>query len=247
MFYVNVTPEGTFSPDAGPVTDPSKKRKQYALATAQGEMTALLNATKRAGLTHAQGLGPTFDDWLESLDLDMTGYSEGKIKKTIDQIRTAWNSGATAAATTPDLETPTEDPPSDIAESFYSFGPFHEREKRLMKEELLSESSKEAGSQWAISRGNMNNLRGLLKTEYYGELDLSQANISQLSKIYADKLGKDLMVLLQTTKTFTENIGKYFSAEDRTEAASANKSAIEQGGQIIASLAKDPADKNEEK
>jgi len=232
MFYANLSPTGEFDDTAGPAADPEKKRHQYGLATAQGEMTALLNATKRAGSESAHGTGPTFEDWVKNLDLDMSGYSDNKVKKILDQIRTAWDNGAKSV-----------DSSTDLAESFYGFGSFHEREKLLMKEELLSEASKDAGSQWGLSRGNMNNLRTLLRTEYYGELNLSQANISQLSKIYAEKLGEDLMLLLQTTKTFTENIGKYFSVEDRSEAAKANKDAISQGGQIITSLAQDPADK----
>ena len=61
-----------------------------------------------------------------------------------------------------------------------------------------------------------------------------------------EKIGEDLMKLLETTKNFSENIGRYFSADDRTEAVQANQQAIAQGGQIITSLAADPAGAKEE-
>jgi len=234
MFYVNLDDEGNFSESAGPITDPDKKRAQYGLATAQGEMTALLNAAQQAGAAFARGEGAGLEDWIENLDLDMEGFTKAKRKKTIQAIADAFEEGAQAAQ------------PEAVTESYYGFGPFHEREKLLMKEELLSEGSSTGGSQWGISRGNMNKMRSLISTEYYGELDLSQANIDELSKIYIDKLGEDLMSLLEVTKNFSENIGRYFSTPDRAEAIQANQQAIAQGGQIITSLASDPAGASEE-
>ena len=71
-------------------------------------------------------------------------------------------------------------------------------------------------------------------------------DINELVKIYVEKIGEDLMKLLETTKNFSENIGRYFSADDRTEAVQANQQAIAQGGQIITSLAADPAGAKEE-
>ena len=94
---------------------------------------------------------------------------------------------------------------------------------------------------WRITGPDLYKMNKLVNTEFYGELNLSQANIDELTKIYIEKIGEDLMKLLQTTKDFTENIGKYFSSADRTEALAANQTAINQGGQIITTLASDPA------
>jgi len=44
------------------------------------------------------------------------------------------------------------------------------------------------------------------------------------------------MTLLENTKNFSENIGRYFSADDRSEAAMANKTARDQGKEIVTSL-----------
>ena len=49
-----------------------------------------------------------------------------------------------------------------------------------------------------------------------------------------------MIQLLELTKNFTENVGRYFSAEDRTEGQSANSEAQEQGKEIITNLAADP-------
>ena len=67
-------------------------------------------------------------------------------------------------------------------------------------------------------------------------LNLSAANVSELSKIYIEKIGEDLMKLLETTKNFSENIGRYFSAPDRSEATQANALARDQGKEIVTSL-----------
>ena len=87
----------------------------------------------------------------------------------------------------------------------------------------------------------MSKIRSVAETRFYGELDMSQGNIDELVTIYTEKIGDDLINLLETTKDFSENIGRYFSADNRSEAVQANQQAIAQGGQIITSLAADPA------
>ena len=82
----------------------------------------------------------------------------------------------------------------------------------------------------------MNDIQFIAGTTSYGELDMSQGNIDQLVKIYIEKLGDDLMSLLENTKNFSENIGRYFSADDRSEAAMANRTARDQGKEIVTSL-----------
>ena len=79
-------------------------------------------------------------------------------------------------------------------------------------------------------------IKSIAASTNYGELDMSQGNIDQLVEIYIEKLGEDLMSLLDNTKNFSENIGRYFSADDRSEAAIANRSARDQGKEIVDSL-----------
>ena len=54
-----------------------------------------------------------------------------------------------------------------------------------------------------------------------------------------------MMDLLQTTKSFTENIGKYFSADRRSTAMSANKKAQAEGEEVVELLKKTPAKASE--
>ena len=123
-----------------------------------------------------------------------------------------------------------------MSESF--FGEFHDREKALMAEESLLLESSSGGKQWGISNVAMINMGDDISTQFYGELDLSEANIEACAKIYIKKIGKDMMKLLEDTKNFSENIGKYFSLENRTEAASASTEAVEQGEEIVKTLKK---------
>ena len=131
-----------------------------------------------------------------------------------------------------------------VAESY--FGSFHEREKRLMREETaLVESSgkKDSGKQWTITRTGMADLRKIADVEYYGILDLSDENIKAVAEIYIEKLKGDMMTLLQTTKSFTENVGKYFSADRRSTAMNANKQAQAEGEEVVELLKIAPTQK----
>ena len=116
-----------------------------------------------------------------------------------------------------------------------------EREKQMMAEEnALIEGGKggdDAGSQWGLSGTHIVSLSSTLETDFYGQLNLSSKNIEAVAKIYIEKLGKDMITLLQTTKEFAENIGVYFTAEDRTRGAEASRQAQDQGKAIITSLA----------
>ena len=55
-----------------------------------------------------------------------------------------------------------------------------------------------------------------------------------------------MMALLETTKSFTENVGKYFSADRRSTAMNANKQAQVEGEEVVELLRKTPAKKSEE-
>ena len=134
---------------------------------------------------------------------------------------------------------PDEERPESMTESF------HAREKRLMEwetQQMLLEAQAGPGdkSQWSITRTQMDANKELAATDYHGEVNLSQENIDQLVEIYSDILGEQMIQLLELTKNFTENVGRYFSAEDRTEGQSANSEAQEQGKEIITNLAADP-------
>ena len=69
---------------------------------------------------------------------------------------------------------------------------------------------------------------------------MSKENIKECADIYIKKMGKDIMTLLETTKAFTEDIGKYFSTDDRRTAMRANKKAQTEGQEVVDLLAQDP-------
>jgi hypothetical protein len=134
---------------------------------------------------------------------------------------------------------PDEEQPESMTESF------HTREKRLMEWEsrqMLLEAQQGPGdkSQWSISRTQMDANKDLAATDYHGEVNLSQENIDELVKIYSGILGESMIQLLELTKNFTENVGRYFSAEDRAEGQAANTEAQTQGTEIITNLKADP-------
>jgi ribosomal protein L16 Arg81 hydroxylase len=70
-------------------------------------------------------------------------------------------------------------------------------------------------------------------------LDLSDENIKAVAEIYIGKLKEDMMTLLETTRNFTENIGKYFSSDRRSTAMTANKQAQQEGTEVVNLLAAD--------
>jgi hypothetical protein len=119
---------------------------------------------------------------------------------------------------------------------------FHQREKRMMLEEdLLMEGNKEdTKSQWGISRKQMDTLASTINLQAYGELDLSQKNISELVEIYSEILGDSLRKLLDTTKELSENIGRYYSESKRNRAMAANNKGQEKGEEIVDILVADP-------
>ena len=126
---------------------------------------------------------------------------------------------------------------------------FHIREKRMMAEEqLLMEGAKgDPKSQWSISRSQMDNAAQTINLQAYGTLDLSQKNISELTKIYSDILGDALKRLLETTKELTENIGRYYSESKRARAMNANTKGQAKGNEIVGILEADPKYSKDEK
>lgn len=234
MFYKNLTSDGEFTirPDAEP--NPAVKQRQYQLMLKQGRLDQMLAAAEQAGADAAEAGGPTFQDWKKKLDLtDLPGPKSKTAIEFMNRLEANWNKGFESVAAEEEV----------VSESY--FGSFHEDEKKHLREELLLEGSQDK-SQFSISRSDMTKIRPIADTRFYGELNMGQNNIDELAKIYIDKIGEDLMKLLETTKNFSENIGRYFSADNRSEAVQANQQAIAQGGQIITSLAADPAGAKEE-
>jgi len=233
MFYVNLE-GGEFVDRSKDSTD--KGTSDFAAAERGGAKIVLYNRAQKAGLEAQRGEGD-FEGWFETLEDDtligagfkgLASKNANTRKSNIERAKTVlqryFDEGFEHAKAT-------------MNESYSYFGSFHEREKKLMKEELLLEAKgSTGGSQWTFTRTHIENLTSLMETRYFGILDLSQANIGALSKIYTEKIGKDLMALLENTKNFSENIGRYFSADDRSEASSANKTARDQGKEIVSSL-----------
>ena len=119
-----------------------------------------------------------------------------------------------------------------VAESH--FGAFHVREKRMMQEErALMEGGGDGGSQWEITQTLMDKLRKVAKSQYYGGQNMSDENIKACAAIYIEKMKGDMMQLLETTKSFTENVGMYFSADRRSTAMNANERAQEEGKEVV--------------
>lgn len=225
MFYKNLDAEGTFDDQGSAPASPEKKQKQFKLMTNQNLKTDLENTAERDA---AAGKEPNFPAWLAKWKLQ--DQDEKQLKK-LQAIYDKHYADEAAAM-------------QQVAESY--FGSFHEREKRLMREEAaLMESSgkKDSGKQWTITRTGMADLRKIADVEYYGMLDLSDENIKAVAEIYIEKLKGDMMTLLQTTKSFTENVGKYFSADRRSTAMNANKQAQAEGEEVVELLKITPTQK----
>jgi len=214
MFYRNLDAEGNFDETAGPTADPQKKRDKFdRAARVQG---VGLEAAEQAESDAVTGKG-SFEAWLAK-------YPKITDEKTVKGLKSAYDKAYTAA--------------QQVSESY--FGAFHEREKKLMEEErLLSEASNDGGSQWSITRTEMTNMRKLATVQFYGILNLSEENINKCADIYIEKMEGTVMTLLETTKGFSENIGKYFSSKRRDHAAGYAKEAITNGNTIVDTLTKE--------
>ena len=246
MFSKNVDASGQFEPDE--VSDlADRKSRDFQKVVLGGYINTAQRSAKESA---AAGEEPNFEKWANSQPDDLK-YLMPAVKNPEDQaevakaqkiqqrnlakLQKAYNDAYTEAAATKDEED------QQVAESH--FGAFHVREKRMMKEErtLMEGGGRDGGSQWEISRAGMNNLPDLADVQYYGMLDLSNENIKACADIYIDKLKDDMMSLLKTTKSFTENVGKYFSADRRSTAMNANKQAQTEGEEVVELLAKSAA------
>jgi hypothetical protein len=238
MFFKNVTREGDFFVDPEAGSDPAKKKKQYQSKRKMGRLSAMVDDAYDFAFANAFHTGTPIEDWLKDQDWanhpDLPKSLTAKTRNELrDQIDFAWNKGLEDASKEQEQEEEV------VTESY--FGSFHEDEKKWRKidEESLLEGAPKGstgGSQFHIPGGKLLTIKSIAASTNYGELDMSQSNIDQLVEIYIEKLGEDLMGLLNNTKNFSENIGRYFSADDRSEAAIANRSARDQGKEIVDSL-----------
>ena len=241
MFIKSLGPDGErFETELDPGSDlVVKKDKQFSARAAAAELTKLKQLTRAAGEAHARGDGPSFEEWYpQNMDDDdmvragKTAKGGASNKNYIKIFKAEFEQG--------------EEDGARLSESF--FGAFHEDEKRYMQEDLLSEGKAgkgDGGAQWTISQTAMQGQERILKTVNYGVVDLSQKNIDELSEIYIEKLGEDVMAILNATKDFTENIGTYFSTEDRSKARAANTKAQEEAIGVADKLAAQVEDEKE--
>jgi hypothetical protein len=227
MFYKNLDTEGTFDDKASAPAGPEKKQKQFDLMTNQNLQVDLKNTAEKDAAARKD---PNFGKWLAKWKI------QDQDEKKLQKLQAIYDKHyADKAAEV-----------QQVAESY--FGSFHEREKKLMQEEsaLMEASGKEGGSQWTITRTGMADLRKIADVEYYGILDLSDENIKAVAEIYIGKLKEDMVKLLETTKSFTINVGKYFSADRRSTAMNANKQAQTEGEEVVELLKKTPVKKSKE-
>ena len=226
MFYKNLDGAGTFDDKAGAPADPSVKQKQYGTAIAQGYTSWFKGY---AAEDVAAGEEANFEKWFAKTP-PLQGVSQRALKKVQKAYEEAYVTATEEAA----------EKAQQVAESY--FGEFHEREKRIMQEEiaLMESEGREGGSQWSISRTEMSDMEKIANVQFYGVLNLSTKNIKACADIYIGKMKGDIMTLLETTKAFTEDIGKYFSTDDRRTAMRANQKAQTEGQEVVDLLAKDP-------
>ena len=231
MFSKNVDAAGQFEPDQESDLADKKKYQYHKVKVKAYKMDAENSAEQAA----KAGQQPNFDKWAKAHDLKdlmppvQNPEDEAEVAKAqkaqqrnLANLQKAYNAAYTDAA----------EEARQVAESH--FGAFHVREKRMMQEErALMEGGRDGGSQWEITQTLMDKLRKVAKSQYYGELNMSDENIKACAAIYIEKLKDDMMQLLETTKSFTENVGKYFSADRRSTAMNANEKAQEEGKTVV--------------
>jgi hypothetical protein len=236
MFSKNVDPAGQFEPDEESDLADKKSYQYHKVKTKAYKMDAENSAEQAA----KAGQQPNFEKWAKAHDLKdlmppiLNPEDEAEVAKAqkIQQrnfanLQKYYNAAYTAAA----------EETQQVDESH--FGAFHVREKRMMQEEraLMEGGGRDSGSQWEITQTLMDKLRKVAKSRYYGELNMSDENIKACAAIYIEKMKGDMMELLETTKSFTENVGMYFSADRRSTAMNANERAQDEGKTVVNLLA----------
>lgn len=232
MFSKNVDAVGQFEPDQESDLADKKKYQYHKVKVKAYKMDAENSAEQAA----KAGQQPSFEKWAKAHDLkDLmppiqnpedeveVAKAQKAQQRNLANLQKAYNAAYTDAA----------EEARQVAESH--FGAFHVREKRMMQEEraLMEGGGRDGGSQWEITQTLMDKLRKVAKSQYYGELNMSDENIKACAAIYIEKMKGDMMQLLETTKSFTENVGMYFSADRRSTAMNANERAQEEGKEVV--------------
>ena len=238
MFSKNVDDEGQFEPDEESDLV-FKKKKQYHSGKLKDYQTDAQNSAEDSAKA---GQEPNFEKWTKSQSDNLRNLmppvrdsenpdetaaalaaAQKKQQRNLANLQKVYNAAYTAA---------TEEA-AQVAESH--FGAFHVREKRMMQEErvLMEGGGRDGGSQWEITVASMAKLRKVAEVQYYGELNMSDENIKACAAIYIEKMKGDMMELLETTKSFTENVGMYFSADRRSTAMNANERAQDEGKTVV--------------
>ena len=141
-----------------------------------------------------------------------------------------------------------EDYNSVLSENSW-FGLFHEQEKIFLRQQqLLAEGgrgSEDASSQWTITGAQMIKMTNVINVTDYGTLNMSAENIDKCADIYIEKMEGDMIILLETTKEFTTNVGNYFSAAQRRHANKYADNAIENAEVVVDKLQKDKESSND--
>ena len=107
----------------------------------------------------------------------------------------------------------------------------------IEKQTLLTES---AESQWEASWPQLEKTAQYTNLQSFGELDLSQNNINALVQIYSKIITGGLKILLESTKSLTENVGEYYSERSRTKAQASGKQAERDAENVTTALEEDP-------
>ena len=224
MFMKNLDKEGGFDDAGSTPADPQIKRDQYQKEKQRAEYGF---AAEKQGYSDAQRkMTSSFARWLSRQKA-----LEDADKRTITGLRKLYDKGYSDGRRA-----------QPVNESY--FGEFHEREKMLLREAL--NEGKGDGKQWSISAAGTQKITNIANVEVYGEINMSNENIKACADIYIEKMGEEMMSLLETTKNFTENVGKYFSADRRSTAMNANKKAQQEGQEVVELLAKSAEPAKEE-
>ena len=229
MFKKNVDDQGIFDPAASKPKDPVVKQTQYRREQERAES---FSARKQGFADHESGKEPDFESWLVA-NPEFKDPETKQQRKIYNNVLKAYKVGYA------EYKPNQSEEPEPLAESY--FGEFHEREKLMMEQErqLMEAKGSTGGTQWKITAAGTANLTNIADVDYYGELNLSNENIKEVTDIYIELIGENLMKLLKTTEEFTKNIGKYFSADRGSTATNANKRAQADGKAIVTTLAKE--------
>ena len=83
-------------------------------------------------------------------------------------------------------------------------------------------------------------LATVINLQNYGEIDLSQNKIDELTEIYSDKINNSIGALLTAVKDMSEHVSEYYSADDRKKGAAAGEQAEKDTEVIKKELEGDP-------